>query len=306
MQTTITTIVPFKGIGLHLGKPARLAVHPAPAGHGIVFQRTDLPAGEGRIPALWDRVVRKPLNTRIVNEFGASVSTIEHLMAAFAGCGIHNALVTIDGPEVPVFDGSSAVFVRAFLKAGLKELDAPLTAIRVLKPVEVRDGAAIARLSPADGLTIGFDIDFADRAIGRQSKRLSMANGAFVRELCNSRTFCRLSDVEAMQQAGLALGGTFENAVVVDGADVLTPGGLRHADEAVRHKMLDALGDLYTAGAPILGLYEGTRAGHALTNALLRALFADPTAWRYEIVDDATAAMLPGTGVRARDLEAVA
>jgi len=181
-----------------------------------------------------------------------------------------------------------------------------LRVIEVRKPVSVTLGDATARLDPADTLHIRFEIDFADRAIGHQEKTLNMSNGAFVRELCDSRTFCRSSDVDAMRAQGLALGGTLENAVVVDGATVLSPGGLRHKDEAVRHKMLDALGDLYTAGAPILGRYTGSKAGHAVTNALLRELFADADAWGWAEADVATAARLPGVGLRWSDLPAVA
>ena len=249
------------------------------------------------IPALWDAAVPAKLCTRIANASGAEVSTIEHVMAALAGCGVTNALVDVDGPEVPILDGSSAPFVRGILGRGLIRLDAPLSVIRILEPVEVREGAAMARLEPADRLEIHFSIDFADAAIGRQEKRLTMANGTFVRELSDSRTFCRQVDVESMQAQGLALGGTYENAVVVDGAKVLSPGGLRHADEPVRHKMLDALGDLALAGAPILGRYVGDRAGHALTNRLLRTLFARPAAYRRVLCAPETAATLPGAGL---------
>ncbi len=306
MQTTIQTAVTIAGTGLHSGANVTVTVHPAAANTGIVFRRFDLAAGTGIIPARWDHVSQEPLNTRIFNADGASVNTIEHLMAALSGCGIHNAVVDIDGPEVPALDGSSAGYVRAFVLAGLRRYADRLQVIEVLRPVEVSAGAAMARLAPATSLQIDFSIDFADPAIGQQSKTLNMANGAFVRELCSSRTFCRKSDVDAMHAAGLGLGGSLENAVVVDGDTVLTPGGLRHADEAVRHKMLDALGDLYTAGAPILGRYTGNRAGHALTNKLLRALFADPDAWRWVTCDAATAARLPGVGVRPVDLAAVA
>jgi UDP-3-O-[3-hydroxymyristoyl] N-acetylglucosamine deacetylase len=174
--------------------------------------------------------------------------------------------------------------------------------VRILKPVEVREGDAVARLEPAEMLEIDFRIDFDDAAIGVQERRLNMANGAFVRELSDSRTFCRQSDVDAMRANGLALGGTLENAVVFDGDRVLSPGGLRHADEPVRHKMLDAVGDLALAGGPILGRYVGERAGHALTNRLLRALFADASA--HELVDcgPRTLGKLPGVGVHAGDL----
>ena len=282
-----------------------LVLRPAPANNGIVFRRVDI-AGDNALTAVWDNVAVSPLNTRLTNSAGVTVSTIEHLMAALAGTGVHNVVVDIDGPEVPIMDGSAAAFVRGIVGAGLTRLSAPLYAIEILSDVIVEDGPAMAMLSPATSLQIDFDIDFTDAAIGRQAKTLNMANGVFVRELCDSRTFCRSSDVDAMRANGLALGGTLENAVVVDGDQVLSPGGLRHSDEAVRHKMLDALGDLYTAGAPILGRYTGVRAGHAMTNRLLQALFAQPDAWRMTRCDAKIAARLPGVGVSKADLFAVA
>ena len=304
VQNTLATPATFTGLGLHTGQPVRMTVRPAPADHGIWFRRTDL-HGRPLIPARWDAVTPSRLCT-LVEDGAASVSTIEHVMAALAGSAVHNALIDIDGPEVPILDGSAAPFVAGFLKAGIEEQDAPVRAIRVLKPVEVREGAAVARLEPADMLEIDFRIDFAEAAIGAQSRRLNMANGAFVRELSDSRTFCRQSEVDAMRANGLALGGTLENAVVFDGDRVLSPGGLRHADEPVRHKMLDAVGDLALAGGPILGRYTGERAGHALTNRLLRALFADPTAWRMVDCGPQTLGKLPGVGVHAGDLPACA
>ncbi len=305
MQTTLKRAVTFTGIGLHSGETVTMTVAPAPVDFGIWFNRVDL-GDKGLIPALWNAVGEARLCTKISNEHGAIVGTIEHIMAAIAGCGIQNALIDIDGPEVPVMDGSSAEFVTEFLAAGLIKEDGAQYAIEVLKSVEVQTGDAIARLSPAANLEIDFHIDFTDAAIGRQDKVLNMANGTFVRELCDSRTFCRQRDVDAMRANGLALGGSTDNAVVVEGADVLTPGGLRHRDEAVRHKMLDALGDLALAGAPILGRYEGHRAGHALTNKLLRALFADDTAYRIVKCDDTQASRLPGVGVHAGDLPQLA
>lgn len=301
LQTTLKTSAQFKGTGLHSGAAVSMTVHPASAEYGIWFRRVDL-AQEPMIPARWDVVGQAQLCTRIDGPNGASVQTIEHIMAALAGCGVQNALIDIDGPEVPVLDGSAAPFVRGLVKAGLRYLNADVRVIEVLKPVEYSEGETWARLEPAASLTIDFHIDFADQAIGRQDKSLNMANGAFVRELCDSRTFCRQSDVEQMRAKGLALGGTIENAVVVDGDLVLTPGGLRHADEAVRHKMLDALGDLALAGAPIIGRYIGHRAGHAMTNKLLRKLFADPTAYRMVHCDVQMAKFLPGVGVRPADI----
>jgi UDP-3-O-[3-hydroxymyristoyl] N-acetylglucosamine deacetylase len=304
VQNTLKSPARFTGLGLHTGQPVRMVVHPAAADHGIRFRRTDVADRDALVPALWDAVTPSRLCTVVENADGVSVSTIEHVMAALAGSAIHNALIEIDGPEVPILDGSSLAFVTGFLAAGIEEQDAPIRAVRVLKAVEVRDGDAVARLEPADMLEIDFSIDFADAAIGAQSRVLNMANGAFVRELSDSRTFCRQADVDAMRANGLALGGTLENAVVIDGDRVLSPGGLRHQDEPVRHKMLDALGDLALAGGPILGRYIGVRAGHALTNRLLRALFADPSAFRLVDCGPQTLGKLPGVGVHVGDLPA--
>lgn len=302
MQTTLTKPVAFNGVGLHTGQPARMIVRPAPVDHGIVFRRTDIDADDALIPARWDAVNQSPLCTRLENVDGVSVSTVEHIMAALMGCGVHNALIDIDGPEVPILDGSASQFVLSILNNGLRKQGKPVQAIEVLAPIEVHRGDAWARLEPAAALTIDFHIDFEDQAIGVQHKTLNMANGSFVRELCDSRTFCRKADVDAMRANGLALGGTLENAVVVDGDEVLSPGGLRHEDEAVRHKMLDALGDLALAGGPILGRYTGIRAGHAMTNRLLRTLFSDPAAWMVVDCGTVTGCKLPGMGVHPGDL----
>jgi UDP-3-O-[3-hydroxymyristoyl] N-acetylglucosamine deacetylase len=302
VQNTLIRSVTFTGVGLHSGAPVTMTVHPAPEDHAICFRRTDVVTGDAQVPALWDAVVPSRLCTLVANAAGVSVSTIEHIMAALAGSAIHNALIDIDGPEVPILDGSAAPFVSGFLDAGIVAQGAPVRAIRVLKAIEVREGEAVARLEPSEMLEIAFQIDFAEAAIGRQDKVLNMANGAFVRELSDSRTFCRNAEVVAMRERGLALGGTLENAVVFEGAKVLSPGGLRYADEPVRHKMLDALGDLALAGGPILGRYTGIRAGHALTNRLLRALFADPTAWRAQDCVGLASGKLPGVGVHRGDL----
>ncbi|WP_045386825.1 UDP-3-O-acyl-N-acetylglucosamine deacetylase [Falsirhodobacter sp. alg1] len=306
MQRTLKSAATFTGLGLHTGRPVRMTVRPASADYGIWFRRTDLKEGDALIPARWDAVVPSKLCTLLANAAGATVSTVEHVTAALAGCGIHNALIEISGPEVPILDGSAAMFVERFLAAGLREQMVPVRAIRVMDTVEVREGDAIARLEPAEMMEINFEIDFAERAIGHQSKNLNMSNGAFVRELCDSRTFCRQSDVDAMRANGLALGGTVDNAVVFDGDHVVSPGGLRHPDEPVRHKMLDALGDLSLAGGPVLGRYTGIRAGHAMTNRLLHALFARRGAWKMVECGPQTGLKLPGVGVVRADLAAVA
>ena len=279
-----------------------MVVRPASADYGIWFRRTDILSGDEMIPARWDAVEPSSLCTQLSNGKGATVKTVEHLMAALAGLGIHNALIEIDGPEVPILDGSAVTFVDRLLARGLIEQAVPVRALRVLKPVEVSEGEAWARLEPADVLEIDFAIDFADRAIGHQTRALNMANGSFVRELSDSRTFCRQADVDAMRARGLALGGSFENAVVFDDDQVLSPGGLRHPDEPVRHKMLDALGDLALAGGPLLGRYTGVRAGHALTNMLLRKLFSDSHAVQSVHVGGPVGRMLPGVGVRRADV----
>ena len=283
-----------------------MEICPAPADHGIVFTRIDVRGTDARLPARWDLVDRSPLCSRLLNAEGVTVSTVEHIMAALSGCGVHNALILIDGPEVPILDGSALPFVRKLINTGLKTLSSPLQAVEVLKTVEIRNGDAFARLEPSDCLEIDFSIDFNEAAIGRQTRSMSLANGAFARELCDSRTFCRQSDVDAMRAQGLALGGTTRNAVVFDGDNVLSPGGLRHKDEPVRHKMLDALGDLALAGAPILGRYVGHKSGHAMTNTLLRALFADENAWQLKSLTAEQQANLPGAGVNLADICAVA
>jgi UDP-3-O-[3-hydroxymyristoyl] N-acetylglucosamine deacetylase len=301
MQTTLKREVTLVGMGLHSGRPARMVLRPATSG-GIRFRRVDVADRDNIIPARWDNVTDTRLNTLISNAAGVSVGTVEHVMAALAGTGVTHALVDIDGPEVPIMDGSAKRFVQAIRRAGLVTVPGALRAIRVLKPVREEQDGVVAELAPAVALTIDFEINFPDAAIGHQAKRLAMANGAFVHELADCRTFCRRADVEAMQAQGLALGGSLDNAVVVEGGAVLNPGGFRRADECVRHKMLDALGDLALAGAPILGAYRGVRAGHGATNRLLRRLFATPGAWEEVTLDAEAARQLPGAGVGAADL----
>ncbi|RMD47702.1 MAG: UDP-3-O-acyl-N-acetylglucosamine deacetylase [Alphaproteobacteria bacterium] len=306
VQTTLRSKVTIRGIGLHTGQPARVTIHPSPAEFGIWFRRTDVRGRDNLIAARYDCVTDSELCTALGNDDGVQVMTVEHLMAALYGTGVHNALIEIDGPEVPILDGSAAPFVRAILERGLVPLDAPVRVLRILEPVSVRNGAAEAALVPAETLEIDFAISFPDPAIGDQHSHLVLANGSFVHELSDCRTFCRWADVEAMRARGLGRGGSLDNAVVVDGDRVLNPGGLRREREMVRHKMLDALGDLALAGAPIIGRYVGRRAGHALTNRLLRKLFATPGAFRMDEASPEEAAQLPGAGVGPADLEALA
>lgn len=292
MQRTLARKAKLTGIGVHSGAPATVTILPAPCDSGVRFTRIDLPTGTNLIDARFDTVTDTSLCTCIANDTGARVSTIEHLMAALAGLGIDNASVEIDGPEIPIMDGSSKPFLSVLLAAGTIDQDEPLRAIRILAPVTVVDGEKVAELLPADRFEIDFSIDFADEAIGKQHRVDVLTGDAFLLDFADSRTFCNRSDVEALRKIGFARGGSLANAIVVDNGRVLNLGGLRHKDEFVRHKMLDAVGDLALAGAPIIGRYRGVRAGHDMTNRLLHALFANPAAWCYEEVTD-RAAVVP-------------
>jgi UDP-3-O-[3-hydroxymyristoyl] N-acetylglucosamine deacetylase len=283
MQTTLRRDIAFAGIGLHSGRAVRMTLRPAVSEHGIWFKRTDVTERDPLVPASWDAVCDTRLHTVIGNLADVTVSTVEHIMAALAGEGVSNALIEIDGPEVPIMDGSAAEFVAAIRRAGLRHLATPKRAIRILRRIEVRDGAAMAALEPATRLEMSFGIEFPDPVIGRQHRHLAIGPGTFGEELAAARTFCRRAEIDAIRARGLARGGSLRNAIVVDGAQVLNPEGLRFADEFVRHKMLDALGDLALAGAPVIGRYVGLRAGHALTNQLLRRLFDSPGAFEFAL-----------------------
>ena len=302
MQTTLRQVINCNGIGLHSGAKVKLRIKPSPAHYGIWFKRTDITKKDNMIAAHYLNVTESLLCTTLANESGASISTVEHLMAALAGCGIQNALIEVDGPEIPIMDGSSDWFVRKILSGGIKQLLEPVSVIYVKKEVTVRTDDSYARIVPSDQLSIFFEIDFEDEAIGYQKKSLNMSNGSFVRELSNSRTFCRNSDVEAMRRNGLALGGSLQNAIVVNGKNILNPEGFRYKDECVRHKMLDVLGDLSLIGAPIVGAFSGSKSGHSLTNTLLRKLLSDPSAFKMCLCSEETASILPGVGVVEEDL----
>ena len=279
-QHTLAGLVRIRGIGIHTGAEVSLTLKPAPIDAGIVFERTDLADGPHAIAANGESVCETRLGTVIGNQAGVSVSTIEHLMAVFAGLGVDNAVVEIDGPETPIMDGSSAPFLAAVDDVGLRRQDAPRRHILILEPVEVTGPGKRAALVPADRFELAVEIDFDTAAIGRQSLELAMDEAAFRSELANARTFGFLSEVEQLRAAGLGRGASMENAIVIDEDRVLNPEGLQRPDEFVRHKALDALGDLYLLGAPIIGRYEALCSGHALNNALVRALIARPEAWR--------------------------
>lgn len=302
LQTTLKQEIKCDGIGLHSGSKVSLKIKPSAAQYGIWFRRTDINTKDNMIAAHYLNVSESELCTTLSNESGVTISTVEHLMAAFAGCGIQNALVEVDGPEIPIMDGSSDWFVRKIISAGTKQLIEPLRVIHVKKEISVKTDNSFASITPFSELSISFEIDFEDEAIGYQKKSLNMANGSFVKELCNSRTFCRNSDVEAMKKNGLALGGSLDNAIVVSGEKVLNPEGFRYTDECVRHKMLDVLGDLALAGVPIIGAFKGSKSGHSLTNKLLRKLFSDSSAFEMSVCSEKTASVLPGVGIVKDDL----
>jgi UDP-3-O-[3-hydroxymyristoyl] N-acetylglucosamine deacetylase len=283
---TLRNAIDCCGIGLHSGRETRLVMNPAPAGHGIIFRRVDLGID---IPAQHDCVSDTRLCTRLAAAGApeASIGTVEHIMAAFASAGIDNVLVEVDGPEIPIFDGSAAPFVFLIDCAGVVDLPVAREMIEIVRPVLVSDGAASASFEPLPaghswvGLDIAMSIDFTAAAIGQQSFELRVSEPSFRSEVAGARTFVQAQEVEQLRAAGLALGGSLANAIVVDGDEVLNPAGLRFGNECVRHKVLDAVGDLALAGASIIGCFRGYRSGHRTNNLLLRALFADPSAFRY-------------------------
>ena len=284
MQQTIERPAMCAGIGVHSGEKARLVLKPAPAGTGVVFRRTDLGVRNADILAHAANVSDTQLGTTISNEDGISVAVVEHLMAAICGVGIDNLIVEIDGPEVPIMDGSSAVYCELLMQAGLKAQSTPRRRIRILETVEIVEGPKRATLSPSPDthLTLRARIEYDNNVIGIQQMALRLAPGMFARNLAFARTYGFARDVEMLRGMGLARGGSLDNAVVVDGEEIMNPEGLRIEDEFVRHKMLDAVGDLMLAGAPIAGAYDAVQPGHALNNKLVRKLLDTPEAWCWE------------------------
>jgi UDP-3-O-[3-hydroxymyristoyl] N-acetylglucosamine deacetylase len=290
-QQTLKTEIACTGVGLHSGDAVTMTLRPAAIDTGIVFKRTDIAGAGETIPARWDHVVDSRLCTTLGNDGGVTIGTVEHLMAAFSGCAIDNVIVELNGPEVPIMDGSAAPFQFLIECSGVAEQPAPRRAIRILKDISVGDNGSHASLAPANEFSVNFEIDFASAAITHQAASFKLVNGTFKKELARARTFGFLHEVEQMRAAGLARGGSLENAVVIGDDKVLNEEGLRYDDEFVRHKALDAVGDLYLAGAPILGAFHGVRSGHGLNSQLLAALFSDADAWRDDILtvsDDET------------------
>jgi UDP-3-O-[3-hydroxymyristoyl] N-acetylglucosamine deacetylase len=288
-QKTLKTSIGCTGIGLHSGSRVALKLHPAAADTGIVFRRVDLVGGGAEIPARWANVTDSRLCTVLADDHGVSIATVEHLMAAFYGMGIDNAVVEVNGPELPAMDGSAWPFMFLMECAGLADLQSTRKAIRIRKPKSYTNGTKRVSFAPSKGdLRIDFEIDFRAAAIGRQVCSISITPETFKNEISRARTFGLLSEVTALRESGLARGGSLENAIVVDGDRILNEDGLRHANEFVRHKVLDAVGDLYLCGHPIIGHFSGVRSSHADTAKLMRQILSDASAWDFvEVYDDA-------------------
>jgi UDP-3-O-[3-hydroxymyristoyl] N-acetylglucosamine deacetylase len=286
-QRTLKNVIRATGVGLHTGDKVYLTLRPAAADTGIVFRRTDLdPVVD--IAANPLNVGDTRLSTTLTNG-AVRVSTVEHLLSAFAGLGIDNAYVDLSAAEVPIMDGSAAPFVFLLQSAGIEEQNRPRRFIAIKRPIVVEDGDKYARFDPLDGFKVEFSIDFDHPVFSSrlQSASVDFSTTSFVKEISRARTFGFLRDIEALQQQNLALGGSLDNAVVVDDFRVLNDGGLRYEDEFVKHKILDAIGDLYLLGHPLIGAFRGHKSGHALNNRLLRALLADQSAWEEVTFEDA-------------------
>jgi UDP-3-O-[3-hydroxymyristoyl] N-acetylglucosamine deacetylase len=293
-QRTLKSSISASGVGLHTGKKVRISLRPAAPDTGIVFRRIDLPEAVD-LPAKAEMVGETRLSSCLVKG-ETRVYTVEHLMSALGGLGVDNAYVDIDGPEVPIMDGSAAPFVLLVQQAGLIEQPVPKKFVRILRLVEVKDGDKWARFEPYEGYRLAFSIDFNHPVIDRssQSVTLDFAQTSYLKEISRARTFGFMQDVENLRENGLALGGGLDNAVVLDEYRVLNAEGLRFADEFIRHKLLDAVGDLYLLGRPLLGAFSAHKSGHALNNRLLRALLADASAYEtavFERADEAPAAV---------------
>ena len=280
-QRTLKTAVQTTGIGLHSGVKVVLNIRPAPVDTGIVFLRSDLP-GAPAIPAIAENVTDTRLST-LIECHGARISTIEHLMSAFSGLGVDNAYVDVSGPELPIMEGSSGPFVYLIQSVGLVEQLTAKRYIKILKPLEVREGEKTARFEPYNGFRITYEGQFNHPAFDKtgSSVTVDFADTSYVREVSRARTFGFTQDVEMLRSQGLALGGSLDNAIVMDEFRVLNVDGLRFADEFLRHKILDAVGDLYLLGHPVIGAFTGHKSGHALNNRAARALLSDTSSWSF-------------------------
>ncbi|MGH1378067.1 MAG: UDP-3-O-acyl-N-acetylglucosamine deacetylase [Alphaproteobacteria bacterium] len=281
VQNTIKNKATIRDVGLHSGEQITMHLLPAPENQGVVFVRSDMVDVDNVIPASWDYVIDTQLCTVIGNDSGARVGTVEHLMSALRGCGIDNITIEIDGAEVPAMDGSAMPFVEVIENAGIKSQNAPKRAIRVLKEVCVEDNGKSVTLKPDEACVFAGEIEFDHGDIGHQRFETQLVNGNFKHDIAQARTFGFLHEVEYMRSQGLGLGGSLDNAIILDTDGVMNPQGLRFSNEFIRHKLLDAIGDLYLAGGQILGLYDGVKAGHAINNAILHELFSSDENWEY-------------------------
>ena len=284
-QRTLKNSIHCSGVGLHSGAKVSMTLHPAAPNTGVLFRRTDLKDGPCEIAATWQNAVETPLCTTLIARDPAGqeikFATIEHLLSALLGCGIDNAVIDLNGPEVPVMDGSAAPFVFLIECAGTVEQDVPRRAIEILKEISVSEPDRSASLGPGQGMSVDFEIDFDSPVVARQTCAMEVTEGSYKRDIARARTFGFMHEVDHLRAMGLARGGSLDNAIVISGESILNPEGLRFEDEFVRHKVLDLIGDLYLAGGPIIGVARGFRAGHALTLRLLQALFADDGAWTW-------------------------
>ena len=278
-QTTIGREIRLKGTGVHSGAPVSLVLHPATADTGVRFLTSKRGKIVADIPAHVDHVKNLTLCTVLGDDRGATVSTVEHLLSALRGLCVDNCYVEIDSKEVPIMDGSAAAFVTAIDSVGIKELSTPRKFIKILKPIRVEDGDSWGEIVPHSGFKLDVEIDFKSPLIGRQRLSLELNPGAYRHELARARTFGFMSDVEKLWKAGLALGASLDNTVAIGDDRIINPDGLRYPQEFVRHKMLDAVGDLTLAGAPLLGAYRSVRGGHKLNARVLQSVFADDEAW---------------------------
>ena len=286
-QRTLKNVIRATGVGLHTGEKVYLTLRPAAPDSGIIFRRVDLDSPVD-IPAKAENVGDTRLSTTLIKD-GVRISTVEHLLSAFAGLGIDNAYVDVSAAEVPIMDGSAGPFVFLIQSAGVEEQNVAKRFIRIKKPIEVRDGDKIARFEPFNGFKVSFGIDFDHPAMSeeRRNSVIDFSSTSFVKEVSRARTFGFLRDIEMLRANGLALGGSMDNAIVVDDFRVLNEDGLRYQDEFVRHKILDAIGDLYLLGHSLIGAFNGYKSGHELNNRLLKALIAQPDAWEEVTFQDA-------------------
>ncbi|MAE52462.1 MAG: UDP-3-O-[3-hydroxymyristoyl] N-acetylglucosamine deacetylase [Micavibrio sp.] len=304
MQKTLEKSVTCKGVGLHSGSKITMDLCPAEPGTGIAFVRTDVTDRDNIIPVIYDNVVDTRLCTVIANDDGVSVGTIEHVMSALRAMNIDNVIIKIDGAEVPIMDGSALPFVDMINEGGIRLQDAPKVSIKVLREVRYEEDGKWVSLKPSDVASFEGVIDFEQPVIGQQKYTISLLNGNFLHDIAGARTFCFEQEVEMMRAAGLARGGSLDNAIVLTDTSVINEDGLRYDDEFIRHKLLDAIGDIYLAGAPVIGAYESYKAGHYMNNKLLHALFADTD--NYEIVradgSDASALSHAGEVIQSASL----